>query len=642
MRINSLYMTHFGCFHQRKLDLYPGINVIYGENEAGKSTVHQFIQAMLFGVERLRGKASKKDEYSRFQPWDGGRNYEGAMEIEHDGETYRLVRNFYKEDEIFKVEQLSTGKEILLPGGQVDALVEGLTRNTFQNTLSIRQLESRVDARFGLSLQAYMANIQRTKSQDVDLGRTLDYLRKEKKSCLDRSSEKRLQELQLQMDALDVGEVERQQLQKNIQEQQEQLDSIRKEMKSEHRADMESRKIEQKERLEAIRLIEENNHIAAQYQQKRSAYEKMKQEAAEDDFDELKEQWEEANETYDALSDRYSQLMGRNLAILFSIAMFGLIPVLLVFFLKNSILLRMGAVGIFIVILLFTAILLQSRRRHMGKKVRESKENLDEIHDQMEQHMFGHGSKEQLRQLKEEMQLLRKKYEEVQIPLQPYLEKYGDDISLDMDEDMDNETVQFLREKEEKLTKSLERLLVQKEMLEQKDMDRENLELEIRQLSEEVDESRKQAGVIDECIQIIHDLSEDIHSDFGPALNQEMSRMLKELTKGKYERVVVDNEMHLKVDTGSGFVDAEQLSSGTREQLYLALRLAMIRLLFPKKNMPVILDDSFVFYDDNRLKRTLAWIHDQGFEQVIIFSCQHREMDALEQLGVAYQPIYLR
>ena len=66
MIIDTLNIVHFGRFHQKSLRLSPGINVVYGENEAGKSTLHQFIQAMLFGVERLRGKASKKDEYSRF------------------------------------------------------------------------------------------------------------------------------------------------------------------------------------------------------------------------------------------------------------------------------------------------------------------------------------------------------------------------------------------------------------------------------------------------------------------------------------------------------------------------------------------------------------------------------------------------
>ena len=641
MIIDTLNITHFGRFHQASLRLSPGINVVYGENEAGKSTLHQSIQAMLFGVERLRGKASRKDEYARFQPWEQGKNYEGSMVIEHEGEMYRLTRNFYKEDEYFRVEQLRTGKEILLPGGQMDHLVDGLNRTNFRNTLSIGQLESSIDARFGLTLQAYMANVQRTKNQDIDLQRTLDYLRKEKKARFDRSPERQLQNLKVQAETMEAETDQYQKLLEEIQQQKTMLEHVRSQRQAERQTGRESRKRERQERMEAIRLIEENNYVAAQYQQKKAAYDRLKHQAAEEDFDVMKEQWDAANEEYDDLSDRYGQLMGRNLAILFSVMMFGLIPVVAVFFLKNNPLVRVGILLVFIALLAVTALLLQMGRKRMGLRVSESKENLDELHDEMEQHMFGRGGREMLRQMKEELQALREQYEQLQIPLQPYLEKYGDDISLDMEAEEDDEMLEVLRQKEESLTKSLERLFVRKETFEQKEEERESLEMDIQRLSEEVRAEQEQAEIIDECMAIIRDLSEEIHSDFGPALNTEVSKMMWELTGGRYERVVVDNELNLRVDTGERFVDCAQLSAGTREQLYLALRLAMVKLLFPKKDVPVIFDDSFVFYDDRRLARTLSWIGSQGFAQVILFTCQHREMDALERMGVEYTPIYM-
>lgn len=52
----------------------------------------------------------------------------------------------------------------------------------------------------------------------------------------------------------------------------------------------------------------------------------------------------------------------------------------------------------------------------MGLRVSESKENLDELHDEVEQHMFGRGGREMLRQMKEELQALREQYEQLQIP----------------------------------------------------------------------------------------------------------------------------------------------------------------------------------------------------------------------------------
>lgn len=641
MNIDTLRITHFGPFHQKEISLSSGINVIYGENEAGKTTVYQFIQAMLFGVERLRGKASKRDEYSRFQPWEQGKNYEGSMIIEHNGEKYRLVRNFYKEDEYFKVEQMNTGKEILLPSHQIDSLIPGMSRGNFKNALSIGQMGSVVDARFGLTLQAYMANVKRTKSQEVDILRTLDYLKKERKVQKDKSLENKLEELETQIEELKIQVKGKTALAQTICQKRESLEALRNQQQKERSEGRENRKREQKERMEAIRLIEENNYIASEYRQKKAVYEDLKKQTIQEDFDAVKARWDEANEAYDELSDTYGQLMGRNLAIMFSVMMFGLIPVIGVFFLKSPMVVRIGVTGLLIVVLALTWMVLQAGRKRMAKKLGESKRHMDEIHDDMEQHMFGRGNRNTLNQLKSEMQELRARYEALQEPLRPYIEKYGEDISLDTDEAEAEESLEKLRVQEENLTRSLERLLVEKEELDRKIAELAELENEKEELANEACDEREKIGIIDECIEIIQSLSEEIHSDFGPSLNAEVSTMIWEMSGGKYERVVVDNELNLKVDTGNRFVEAGQLSSGTQEQLYLALRLAMVKLLFPKGTMPVLFDDSFVFYDDKRLARTLAWLSRQKFSQVIIFTCQHREMDILERLGIEYTPIYL-
>lgn len=87
-----------------------------------------------------------------------------------------------------------------------------MTRANYKNALSICQLEHQIDARFGLSLQAYMANLKRTKSEDIDLQQTLDYLRKERKIQMDKSPEKQLQALKDQAEGMQVTEAEKQQL----------------------------------------------------------------------------------------------------------------------------------------------------------------------------------------------------------------------------------------------------------------------------------------------------------------------------------------------------------------------------------------------------------------------------------------------
>ena len=79
MKLRELKLKNFGKFHDKSIQLQDGINVICGENESGKTTMHTFIKAMLFGLERGRGRASAKDTFSRYEPWEYGNYYSGEL-----------------------------------------------------------------------------------------------------------------------------------------------------------------------------------------------------------------------------------------------------------------------------------------------------------------------------------------------------------------------------------------------------------------------------------------------------------------------------------------------------------------------------------------------------------------------------------
>ena len=94
MVITEAYIRNFGKFSEQHFYFHDGVQVVTGENEYGKTTIHAFIRAMLFGMERGRGRAAAKDDYNRYEPWDHPEYYAGVLRFSCGGRNFRLERNF--------------------------------------------------------------------------------------------------------------------------------------------------------------------------------------------------------------------------------------------------------------------------------------------------------------------------------------------------------------------------------------------------------------------------------------------------------------------------------------------------------------------------------------------------------------------
>ena len=96
MILKELSIRGFGKFHDRSITFGDRLNVIYGGNEAGKSTLHAFLRAMFYGMGRARGRAARNDFFSRYEPWGGDGAYGGSLRFEEKGHIYRIERDFSK------------------------------------------------------------------------------------------------------------------------------------------------------------------------------------------------------------------------------------------------------------------------------------------------------------------------------------------------------------------------------------------------------------------------------------------------------------------------------------------------------------------------------------------------------------------
>ena len=94
-------------------------------------------------------------------------------------------------------------------------------------------------------------------------------------------------------------------------------------------------------------------------------------------------------------------------------------------------------------------------------------------------------------------------------------------------------------------------------------------------------------------------------------------------------------------DEKGQYIPIERLSIGTIDQMYLALRLSMINEISSEK-MPIILDETFAYFDEERLKNILTYLSiGLRNNQVIILTCSDRERKIMEELGQPYQYIEL-
>ena len=116
-------------------------------------------------------------------------------------------------------------------------------------------------------------------------------------------------------------------------------------------------------------------------------------------------------------------------------------------------------------------------------------------------------------------------------------------------------------------------------------------------------------------------------------MNQQVSEIISRITNNKYSEVKIDDQLKVMVKSGSSFISMDYLSTGTIEQIYLALRLSIANVLIAEE-LPIIIDDIFVTYDDQRLYETLSCLGEYLNRQIIIFTTNQKIQEIFAGLGV--------
>lgn len=150
--------------------------------------------------------------------------------------------------------------------------------------------------------------------------------------------------------------------------------------------------------------------------------------------------------------------------------------------------------------------------------------------------------------------------------------------------------------------------------------------------------------LIEKTTNDISGLSAIIQEEFLPKLNRKINYYMNTITNGKYKEVLIGDDLHLSIfdEYNDMLVDIDSLSAGTIDQLFFAVRVALIDIISKDKSSPIILDDCFTQYDDGRLLNALKILKDIGTNrQVLLFSCHRREGDMLRDMEAEFNYVAL-
>jgi len=605
MILKDLSIRGFGKFHDKDLSFSDGINVIYGSNEAGKSTIHSFIRAMLYGMERGKGRASRSDFFSHYEPWSTPSVYGGLMRVEKDGHVYRIERNFSKNPKDVTVTDETDGISVPDTRAFFNGLLSGLSETAYQNTISIGQLKSATDSGMVNELKNYIANMNTTGNMALNITRASAFLKDQKKSLVSQLVPEAAKSF-----AANANEIRQIEAGIASPEYKNTIGTLKEENED-------ARKSQQEIQAQKEALIEK---ISAEKQKlKSSGFESResvlswrdKANAAKDNLDGAVKKEEKGKK----------KIWSLVLLILAAVAL-AVSAYLYIVGPKNVLTLNYGlpwklsvdiffglCIGFFVIEIILAEISASARW-----KTKKAQKEYDTV---MEEHGKDVLPVDTLLSLCDDTD---KDTEALS----------GINASLTSLENRQKETAESI-EKQQKSQWELEQQLEHLSNLKDESAALKNTVAENDRLQFEIDS-------IDLALETMTRLSTSIRDSFGLYLNKEASDLVNGITGGIYHSMSIDENLNVFMNTEEKLVPLEQVSSGTMDQIYLALRLAAANLMQKKENpLPLFFDDSFVNYDEERLGTALKWLSSSIKRQSLIFTCHRREAQLLSANMIPYE-----
>ena len=640
MKINKLKINSYGKLKEKEINLENGINLIYGENEAGKSTLIKFIINSFYGISKNK-KGKEFSDYEKYKPWTG-EEFSGKINYELDNkEKYELFRDFNKKNpKIFNENMEEITKEFNIDKNKGNEFFYEQTKideDLFLSTLAINQKEVKLEKQTQNILIQKIANLVGTGDDNISYKRAIDRINRRQLDEIgsERSREKPINIISRKIEEL---ENEKEELEKyrdykyNFEDEENNLNDEILKLENENNFLIEIKLLNENEKIEKEKInIKEN--IEKENLEKINII-KNKINEIKINNKNIFEKYSEKKEINNK-NKKIKNKLNKKLIINFLILI--LINILQFIIIKNKIFNYIFFLTVPID-LIFSIILINNKNKKIKNKEKIEKNNFEKIN-------------QEIINLENEKNILEKNSNlKINLEKEKIKNKYLNKIEKNK---INNYLNLFELEKInfelENLKKEINNLKLKLHSLE---LDKKNIEPKLDNLSkieEELVYNNEQKVNLQKlnlsimlAKQILEKSYDEMKNSVTPKFTENLSKNISKITNGKYSKVKFNEETGLVVELENGDnVLAEKLSVGTIDQLYLSLRLSMVDELSEEK-VPILLDEAFAFYDNSRLENILKYLNENyKNRQIIIFTCTDREKNILNKNNILFNYIEL-
>ena len=650
MKINKIKINSYGKLKNKEINLENNLNIIYGKNESGKSTLLKFILNILYGASKNK-KGKDISDFEKYKPWNS-EEYSGKIIYElDDNSKYEIYREFNKKNpkifntngeditKYFNIDK-NKGSEFFIEQTQI-------SEDMFLATSIAMQQEVKLEKGIENILIQKISNLVETGEDNISYKKAVEKLNKIQ---LEKIGTKRSKEKPINI------------VTKNLEKNEQIINELKEyenlQYEIEEEKNILKNKLEKNENkfnlLKEIKLLQEKNNLENEKI-------KIKENFLEENKNKINEiknkiekinnkLLEEKNNKNDFNKNSEKNKLNKKLNIIFCLVI--LLNVLWFIFIPQ-IIENIIIKYIFILTIPIYFIVSTFLKNKLNAKIKEIKDNENKNLERINSEKISLGNEEKIyentfKQTTEEINKIKlennlnNNYEE-NILIKKYGEKIEKNEIRNLLKVQNINTEIYLLENEISNSKNeINKLELKKDNIEPEMEKMASIEEEIYSLKKQYENLEKMNESIELAKKLLSRAYEKMKSNVSPIFTKKLSSNISKITNEKYCKLHFNDEQGLIVELDNGnYIPADRLSIGTIDQLYLSLRLAMLDEI-SKEKVPIILDEAFAYYDDERLKNILKFLTNEFTDrQIIILTCTNRELRILEELKISFNTIIL-